>query len=166
MILFGDCKLSVKCYLLGVTDSILRLDSFLPYRLSFTSNLVSDSIADQYRALFNISIPEWRVLAWVAEKDGITQREICQATRMDKVTVSRATIALTDRGILAQIANDNDGRSRRIRLSEEGRRMYAAIAPKALELERRIFGHFTADEREGLMAMLRRIDEIVTTRGE
>lgn len=139
----------------------MHLDSFLPYRLSFTSNLVSDSIADQYRTHFDISISEWRVLAWVAEKNGITQREICQATRMDKVTVSRATISLTKRGILAQSTNDSDGRSRRIRLSEEGQRMYAAIAPKALELERRIFGHFTAAEREGLMAMLRRIDDIV-----
>ena len=37
--------------------SDLKLDGFIPYRLSFTSNLVSDSIAATYEALFGINIP-------------------------------------------------------------------------------------------------------------
>ncbi|TAK10784.1 MAG: MarR family transcriptional regulator, partial [Rhizorhabdus sp.] len=55
----------------------LTLDQFIPYRLSVTSNVVSDVIARAYEALFGLSIPEWRVMAVVAERDGVTQQGIC-----------------------------------------------------------------------------------------
>lgn len=144
-----------------MTDKMLRLDDFLPYRLSFTTALLSDSIAQSYEALFGISITEWRVIAWVAEKGCITQQQICAQTRMDKVTVSRAAIALTDRGVLHRLPNPEDRRSHLLTLTAEGERLHAAIAPKALELERRVFSHFSEAEVGAFRSMLRRIDAIV-----
>jgi DNA-binding MarR family transcriptional regulator len=139
----------------------LCLDAFIPYRLSYTSNLVSHSIADTYEALFGITITEWRVLAWAAAEEGITQQEIGTRTRMDKVSVSRAAIALTDRQLLNRRPNPEDRRSHLLVLSAKGQSLYAAIAPKALELERRIFAGFEPQEINGFVDMLRRIDRIV-----
>jgi DNA-binding MarR family transcriptional regulator len=139
-------------------DTLLRLDAFLPYRLSFTSNLVSERVAGTYRALFDLSIPEWRLIAVIAEGDGISQQAIGTRTRMDKVTVSRAAIALTDRGLLERAPNPDDKRSHLLRLSAAGRELHAAVAPKALELERVIFANFTKAELDGFTVMLRRID--------
>ena len=136
----------------------LRLDAFLPFRLSFTSNLVSERVAGTYRALFDLSIPEWRLVAVIAEGEGVSQQAIGARTRMDKVTVSRAAMALTDRGLLERAPNPDDKRSHLLRLSAAGRELHAAVAPKALELERRIFAQFTKGELEGFTAMLRRID--------
>ncbi|WP_267381207.1 MULTISPECIES: MarR family transcriptional regulator [unclassified Sphingomonas] len=138
----------------------LVLDDFLPYRLSITSNLVSDAIARAYDVLFRLSITEWRLVAVVAETGGITQGEIGQRTRMDKVTVSRAAIALVERGLLAREANPSDRRSHRLVLTDAGRTLYAAIAPKAIELERRIFASFSPDELAGFTAMLHRIEAV------
>ena len=137
----------------------LILDRFIPYRLSVTSNVVSDVISTAYEALFGLSIPEWRIVAVVAEQDGITQQGVCIATRMDKVTVSRATIALADRGLIIREPNRADRRSRLLALSEAGRRLYADVAPKAIEFEERIFSIFPADELDRFMAMLRAIEE-------
>ena len=75
----------------------LVLGEFLPYRLSMASNLVSDTVATAYEAAFGLRIPEWRLVAVIAEADAISQFEICRRTRMDKVTVSRAGIALAAR---------------------------------------------------------------------
>jgi len=136
----------------------LALDDFIPFRLSFTSNLVSDRIARAYQTLFGLSIPEWRLVAVVAETGGISQREIGTRTRMDKVTVSRAAIALAERGVLAREANAADKRSHRLVLTEAGRTLHAAIAPEALALERRIFAGFDPAELAGFVATLRRID--------
>jgi DNA-binding MarR family transcriptional regulator len=136
----------------------LILDDFLPYRLSFTSNLVSGAIAESYRALFGLSIPEWRIVAHIAEQSGVTQQEIGSRTRMDKVSVSRATIALTDRGLIARRPNPADRRSQLLVLSDEGEALYAAIAPKALELEAALFGRFSTEELAAFTAMLRQID--------
>ncbi len=139
----------------------LSLDDFVPYRLSFTSNLVSDTIARTYEALFGLTIPEWRLIAVIAETGGITQAQIGGRTKMDKVTVSRAAIALVTRGLLDRVANPGDGRSHVLKLSDAGRDLYALVAPKALELERRIFDRLGAAEVAHFVATLRRIDAIV-----
>ncbi|WP_093309193.1 MarR family winged helix-turn-helix transcriptional regulator [Sphingomonas jatrophae] len=139
----------------------LILDEFLPYRLSFTSNLVSEAVAGAYMALFDLRIPEWRVIAVAAEHDGISQQEIGLATRMDKVTVSRAAIALTARGLLLKRPHPGDKRSHRLSLSAAGRALYAQVAPKALELEERIFAALPEGELDAFVATLRKIDAVV-----
>jgi len=146
---------------LRMTTSPLILDDFLPFRLSFTSNLVSNSIARTYAALFGLTIAEWRLIAVIGESDGITQAVIGSRTRMDKVTVSRATIALVERGLLSRAYNPGDGRSQLLQLTVTGRDLYAQVAPKALELERRIFAQLEAAEIDRFVTTLRRIDAIV-----
>jgi DNA-binding MarR family transcriptional regulator len=141
-----------------MTDRPLILDDFIPYRLSVTSNLVSDTIAHTYEALFGLTIPEWRLVAVVAERDGITQQAIGATTRMDKVTVSRAAIALVDRGLLVRAANPDDRRSHLLRLTGAGRELYGAVAPQAIALERRIFSGFDPVEVAAFTRMLRRIE--------
>lgn len=144
----------------------LSLDEFLPFRLSFTSNLVSDAIARAYESLFGLSVPEWRVIAVIAEHDGITQQRIGARTRMDKVTVSRAAIALADRGLIARKPNPADKRSHLLALTSDGQILYGEVAPKALELEARIFGSMDPKKLTDFVAMLREIDAIAlaTTR--
>lgn len=137
----------------------LRLDAFIPYRLSYTSNLVSDVVARAYDAQFGLKIPEWRMIAVTAENDGITQQAISARTRMDKVTVSRAAIALAERGLLARAPNPADKRSHLLVLTEAGQALYAQVAPRALALERDMFAQFDADELASFVAMLRRIDD-------
>ncbi len=139
----------------------LVLDEFLPFRLSFTSNLVSTTVASSYEALFGLRIPEWRVIAVTAEGDGVSQQEIGVKTRMDKVTVSRAAIALAERGLVMRQPNVGDRRSHLLVLSPSGQALYAEVAPKALELERRIFAQFPREEIDAFVAMLRRIDAAV-----
>jgi DNA-binding MarR family transcriptional regulator len=136
----------------------LSLERFMPYRLSYSANLVSEAIAQQYSVIFNLTIPEWRVVAHVAEQSGITQQEIGLRTRMDKVTVSRATIALAARGFVSRHKNPADRRSRLLSLTPGGRRLYSAIAPKALELESDVFGQFFAAEITAFRNFLQRID--------
>ena len=150
-----------------MSDRALVLDRFIPYRLSFTSNLVSGGIARTYAALFGLSIPEWRIVAVLAEKDelgGATQRDIGQRTRMDKVTVSRAAIALANRGLLARRANSRDRRSQLLTLSATGKALYDQVAPKALSLEAEIFAGFSQEELAQFVAMLGRIDGVVLAR--
>jgi DNA-binding MarR family transcriptional regulator len=141
-----------------VTENRLQLDAFLPYRLSITSNLVSGTIATAYESLFGLRIPEWRTIAVIAEAGSLTQGDVCGRTRMDKVTVSRASIALVDRGLVARSPNPGDARSHLLALTPGGQQLYREIAPRALEFEARIFGSFTAAELDALRDMLARID--------
>lgn len=136
----------------------LSLDRFLPYRLSLASNAVSGAIAQAYDRLFGLSIPEWRVIAVLAERERTSQLDVVRATRMDKMGVSRAVATLVTRGLVARAPNDRDGRSRLLSLTGEGRTLYTAIAPEALRLEAEVLADFSAEEIARLEADLLRLE--------
>jgi len=136
----------------------LKLDTFLPYRLSVVSNSVSEAIATAYVRLFGLRIPEWRLIAVIAEREPITQQAVGVATRMDKVTVSRAAQSLVERGLIARQPNAGDKRSHLLSLTGTGRVLYDQVAPKALEMEAAIFEQLDPAERRALSAMLDRIE--------
>jgi DNA-binding MarR family transcriptional regulator len=133
----------------------LILGAFLPYRLSVAANAVSDRIAEVYRARFGLRIPEWRVLAVVAE-GAATQAELVEATAMDKMTVSRAAKALVARGLLER-TRAADRRTLALTLTAEGARLHAEVAPLALAIEAELLRDFSPSERAALLAMLRRL---------
>ena len=79
----------------------LILDEYLPYRLSIASNAVSKLIARAYEDRFGLTIPQWRLMAVLAEKP-LTQQAIVARTAMDKVTVSRAAQGLVNRHLVGR----------------------------------------------------------------
>lgn len=136
----------------------LILQQFLPYRLSVATNLVSDVIASSYRQLFGLSIPEWRLVAVLAEEPELNQQAISEITKMDKLTVSRAAASLMKRSLVIREISAIDRRSKLLALTPDGRRLYESVVPKALELERAIFADFSAAEKAHLEKTLRRIE--------
>ena len=110
----------------SVTDRI-ELERFLPYRLSVLTNLVSGAIADVYQQRFNLTIPEWRVIAVLARHPGVSAAEVAAHTRMDAVAVSRAVTRLLRAGRIRrsiaapQPARPFIARSRRSRCATSAR---------------------------------------------
>lgn len=135
---------------------MLTLADFLPYRLSVVSNAISDRVARVYKARFGLKIPEWRVIAVVAERGDITQAGLCETTAMDKMTVSRAVSGLLTRGLLRH-SSGTDRRTRMLALTAEGQSLYDAVAPMALAIEAEILAGFSSAERAALMGFLGRL---------
>jgi len=125
--------------------------------MSITSNAVSSHIADEYRARFGLRIPEWRVITVMGHVGPMTQRELVEATLMDKVAVNRACKVLEERGVIARSPNDRDGRSHHLELTDEGRRVHAEVMPLTFESYERIFVDITQEERDTLKRLLNRI---------
>ncbi|NWH08289.1 MAG: winged helix-turn-helix transcriptional regulator [Alphaproteobacteria bacterium] len=116
----------------------LELERFLPYRLSVLTNTISTAIARLYSRRFQLSIPEWRVMAALGRYPGLSANEIAERTAMDKVQVSRAVSRLMSQGRIARLRDGNDGRVRRLSLTAQGESVYAEIAPLALSIEARL----------------------------
>lgn len=136
---------------------MLRLSEFLPYRLSIASNAVSERVAGVYQARFGLKVPEWRIIAVVAEQGRLTQAGLVAATQMDKMTVSRAVTALVERGVLTR-APAGDRRTLELTLTDEGNSLHAEIAPLALAIETELLAGFTKAERKQMLALLRRLE--------
>jgi DNA-binding MarR family transcriptional regulator len=132
----------------------LELERFLPYRLSVLSNTVSRAIAQTYERRFALSVTEWRVMAVLGRYDGLSARAVAERTAMDKVAVSRALARLIDAGRVRRMVANHDRRQSVLRLSARGWKVYAQVAPLALEHERRLLAHLDRSEREWLGRIL------------
>ena len=140
-----------------MSNSHTRLDDFLPYQLSTSSNAVSDLIAREYKSRFGLKVPAWRVMAVLGNRGASTQRELVEATLMDKVTVNRAVKTLVDRALLERSPNDADGRSHHLVLSQTGHDLYDQIMPAAEAMEKKIMAVLDDSEQATLSDMLARI---------
>ncbi len=136
-----------------------NLDDFIPYQLSTASNAVSDLISNEYKSRFGLKIPEWRVMAVLGSRGASTQRQLVEATLMDKVTVNRAVKTLVDRELLGRSPNNADGRSHHLLLSQTGRDLYDQIMPAAEVMEKKIMTVLTAEDQRQLSAMLAKIKQ-------
>ena len=134
-----------------------RLADFVPYRMSVTTNAVSDLIAGEYRARFGLKVPEWRVMAVLGDLGSQTQRELVGATRMDKVAVNRACKVLEERGLVTRSPNTRDGRSHHLSLTAQGRAMFDQIMPLALDMEKRLFACLSPRETDAFKATLEKL---------
>ncbi|MFZ5670854.1 MAG: MarR family winged helix-turn-helix transcriptional regulator [Pseudomonadota bacterium] len=135
----------------------LALDRYLPYRLSVASNGVSGLIARAYQDRFGLTIPQWRLLAVLAE-GALSQQALVSRTVMDKVTVSRAAQALVARRLVSRTASESDGRSHTLALTDTGRRLHAEIAPLALSYEAALLAGFSPDDVVTLKRLLVRLE--------
>jgi len=135
-------------------DGLLVLEHFLPYRLSVLSNTVSGRIAKSYEQRFQLTIPEWRVMAVLGRFPGLTAAEVTERTAMDKVQVSRAVARLKRTHRIEQRAVEGDRRARHLFLTSAGEAIYAQIVPLALDYERRLAASLNANERLQLERLL------------
>jgi DNA-binding MarR family transcriptional regulator len=132
----------------------LKLEQFLPYRLSILSNRVSQSIAREYEQRFDLSVTEWRVMAVLARFDALSAREVAERTAMDKVAVSRALARLVAAGRVTRRTHDGDKRRSVLGLSAKGWKIHDAVAPLALQHERELLTQLSPAERETLSRIL------------
>jgi len=132
----------------------LILERFVPYRLSVLSNTVSRAIARIYAERFDLSIPEWRVMAQLGRHGRLTASEIVGLTAMDKVRVSRAVSRLAAAGRIAADADEADRRRQHLTLTPAGRRIYREIVPLALERETSLLEILSPQDRQVLDRLL------------
>ena len=135
----------------------LKLDAYLPYRLSVASNAVSGLIARAYQDRFGLSVPQWRLICVLAEDGGLTQGQLVARTVMDKVTVSRAAQGLLKRHLVGRSDHHADGRSHVLTLTAEGASLYAEISPLALAYEAALIAGLAPDEVALLKRLLNRL---------
>jgi len=133
---------------------VIKLEEFLPYRLSILSNQVSNAIADGYRGRFGLSIPDWRVMAVLARFPGSSAQDLVEWTQMDKVAVSRGVSRMLERGLLLREISEEDRRRSELRLSEEGEEIYRQIIPMARAYESKLLEAISSEHRQLLDELL------------
>jgi DNA-binding MarR family transcriptional regulator len=144
----------------------LSLNTYLPYRLSVASNKVSALISKAYEARFGLNVPQWRLLAVLAEAAPLSQQALVARTAMDKVTVSRAATALIDRGLIARKTSQADRRVAELSLTPAGISIVDEVVPLALNFEKALIEAIGMADAKKLETMLRKLEAQAEKLGE
>lgn len=139
-------------------DSLIVLERFLPYRLNVVASLTSNALAGIYAERFGLTIPGWRVIATLGQYGVRTARDIAAHGVMHKSTVSRAVAGLQSRELIRRRANQHDRREELLELTEEGRRIYEALAPEALAFQDRLLAVLSEPEQTSLAALMDKLE--------
>jgi DNA-binding MarR family transcriptional regulator len=138
----------------------LDLFKFVPFRLSRLASEVSMALSSEYQERYGLDIPEWRVLATLGfRKDACSAQYISQCTRTHKSTISRAVTALLERQLIERVANEDDRREFRLRMTSKGRTLYDELIPRLLRREQQILACLSAQERKDFAHLLGKLEQ-------
>jgi DNA-binding MarR family transcriptional regulator len=138
----------------------LSLRDFVPYRIAVLARGVSVSLGKKYRDL-DITIPEWRLIAHLAEVGSCSSGEICARTAMDKAKVNRAVMRLVAAGLILAGTSSRDRRVNTLKLTSRGQRIYEQIVPMALDHEKSLLDPLSETELKELVRILGKLQSQV-----
>jgi DNA-binding MarR family transcriptional regulator len=133
-----------------VAPQSFRLEAFLPYQLAVLAEVTSAGFARVYAGRFGLTIPEWRVLATVAEVPRVRAKDVGAARHLPKTAVSRAVSALRRRGLLKVDLNRQDKRESFLSLTAKGRDLHAELVPLARDYAQSLAQQLSPAERLAL----------------
>ena len=136
----------------------IDLATFLPYQLTNIATRVSNDFAEVYQTKYGLTIPQWRILANLAQYGQSNAKDLCLQANMDKSTLSRAVKVLIDRGLIRSQLNENDKRAVLLMLSEAGQEIYQQIAPDALAWEKKLLNSLSREEYAVLMSVFDKLN--------
>jgi DNA-binding MarR family transcriptional regulator len=137
----------------------LRLEDFLPYRLNRAAAAASKHFSRIYRAEFGLTVPEWRVLATLADLGRASATEIGRDSAMHKTKVSRAVAALQQRRWVARETDEADRRLEHLSLTTAGTAAFRRLAPKMLACEAALMARLAPRERRELLQGLAALEK-------
>jgi len=126
---------------------------FLPYLLNKTTavlNIKLQKILDQE----NLTLTQWRVLAFLSHQDDLTMGELAQNTMTEQSTLSRALRGLEEQGFVRRETNSTDTRAVQVHLQARGHQAFDHLLQKVLTLETAFLDGVSKDDVERVRAVL------------
>ncbi len=124
-----------------------ELTRFFPYRLAVLAERVSLAVSGLYADRFDLTRPEWRVLAALGANRTMAAKDIAPHSTLDKMQVSRAVARLEERGLVRRDEDPSDRRAKILSLTPAGRALHQKIVPLVRAREDYLLGDLDEAER-------------------
>lgn len=137
----------------------IDLRDYFPFFLGTISNRWTTTSSRIYLDRFGIGIGEWRVLASIRSLEQASSQAIVNLIAMDPAAVSRSMAKLESGGFVEPVKGKFAGRTKPYTLTEAGIELHARISDLALQREDQLLSGLDAQEREGLLRLMRKVNE-------
>ena len=99
----------------------------LPYRLLLLARMIDRQASRKLQADFNISLAEWRVLAFIGVSGPSTAATIGTHGRIDRAEISRAVAALENKGFATREPHPTNRRKLIIKPTQRGEALFEEV---------------------------------------
>lgn len=134
------------------------VETFFPSRLAQLSERISKGLSAIYTERFGLTVPEWRVLAWLSQQPSLSARDISRLANLDRATLSRAVQRLSDRKLLKRATHPEDQRVHTLSLTPQAKQLLSELLPLALEWEAGVLETFTGKELRQLQKLFAKLE--------
>ena len=131
-----------------------------------TAYLTMHRRANAEFARFGLTADQFVILTALAEGDGVTQKELVRRTASDANTMSEMLGRLERRGLVTRERDADDGRARRVSLSESGREVQGRAWDGIAGFCEKLVGLVPSNESGKLVGHLERIARGMADAGE
>jgi MarR family transcriptional regulator, lower aerobic nicotinate degradation pathway regulator len=104
------------------------------YRLMKLTNLINRPFFSRYAERYRLTINDARVLVTLASMSNAAAHELCQATGMHPMNVSRSVATLRRQGRIAERRDPHNGRRKILRLTSRGWSVCRSFVPDMDEM--------------------------------
>ncbi len=132
-----------------MTESLKKFDlnNYIPCQLATLTQSIMRSVTSLFDDRYGISLPEWKVLAIIRDKPGLSAVAVARLAQMDTVAVSRAVTKLLDRDLVIRELDTEDRRRSVLDVSAAGLELHDQIAPLASKLEASLLEELSEEEQ-------------------
>jgi DNA-binding MarR family transcriptional regulator len=139
----------------GIGGSGLRKPTVIAWlRLARVYHKVDRASAERLSA-YGLSVGQFDVLAQVGAHEGITQKELAERLLVTKSNVCQIVRRMEERGL---VSRRQEGRAKRLFLTEEGHRLFEEVVPSQEELIDRLLSCVPSEDHDPLSKTLGRLD--------
>ena len=156
---------------LSRNGSGLNVEDFLTFRLTRLSNALRTNLTKPYLEEFEVSVPEWRLLAMITRFSPLRFSELTSRSSMDKGQVSRTLRLMTKRGLIKMKAlRQRSGQGTEalaapvvVSITPAGKTLYKSVLPVARRQQAEILMTLSEGER---VALYDALDHLLSTIGD
>lgn len=138
----------------------ITIKELLSYRIHRLANALSQGAARRYRAEFDVSLMEWRILALLGDYAPMTLKDLARQSGLDKSLASRTVSGLVERRLVTCGVGTEDAREVSLRLSAAGRRSFEGLMRSARARNDVFLDALSAEERKVLDAAIDKLTAI------
>src|SRR5262245_14644935 len=140
----------------AAASQMLKLESNMAYRLSLLNFLVNKATARIYGAA-GLSTHQWKVMSVLNAYEPMTALDIAQWVTLDKAAISRAIQLLLQQGLVERSLHATDARMVNVKMTREGRRVYADVGRKLATLQAKLLEDVTEEQERALFDVLKSV---------
>jgi DNA-binding MarR family transcriptional regulator len=133
------------------------LDDVLLYRMSRLLSTAGSMVIRLCEGGFGITRREWRLIALLAQEQGLLSSQLAARAQLDRARTSRAVTSLVAKKLVQRTQGAADRREARLALTPAGRELYRQLFPLVLQINRELLSPITRTQLQAVDRALARM---------